>query len=367
MSGSSRIPSLDGLRTIAVMIVFLSHATLANFFPARFGVTVFFFLSGYIITTLMRAEFEGSGTVSFKRFYLRRIYRIFPPLYLVMALAAVLTWAGYLKNTVTWPGVTAQLLNMTNYYALYGSSFEFLRGTRVLWSLAVEEHFYLFFPLLFLGLAKRMSYEKLAVVLAVLCAVVLLWRCYLYYGLGVDTNWAFIATDTRIDSILYGCILAIWFNPAVDKPLLTSRAAEIGVLIIAVAALIFSVSYQKPEFELTLMFTLQGLALFPVVAFAIRYPDWPVFRWLNWKPIVGLGLISYTFYLCHVIALLLTAQMTDNFWLSKSLAFLLAVAFSVAMYRIVEMPLAKKRAALHRTANSAQQKPDREQPVRDIA
>ena len=367
MSSSSRIPSLDGLRTVAVMIVFLSHAELADFMPARFGVTIFFFLSGYIITTLMRAEFERSGTVSFKRFYLRRVYRIFPPLYIVLAIAALLTWAGLLKNAVTWPGAMAQLFHFTNYYALLVNGFEFFRGTRLLWSLAVEEHFYLFFPLLFLGLIRRMHYERLAMVLAALCGVVLIWRCYLFFGLGVNSNWAFLATDARIDSILYGCIMAIWFNPVRDKPLVSSRAVEVIILILSVCVLIFTVSYKEPGFQKTLMFSLQGLALFPLFAFAIRHPDWLVFRWLNWPPIAAMGLISYTFYLCHVIALLLAAQMTTVVWLSKLLGFLLALAFSIAMYRLVELPLGRKRASLNKAADVAPQKSDQELPIRDTA
>src|SRR5690242_16753148 len=82
--GGFDIPSLDGFRAAAVTLVFLSHAWTVKWLPGNFGVTVFFFLSGYLITTLLRREFEKSGRISFRAFYLRRALRILPPFYLVL-------------------------------------------------------------------------------------------------------------------------------------------------------------------------------------------------------------------------------------------------------------------------------------------
>ncbi|MBK6583475.1 MAG: acyltransferase [Gammaproteobacteria bacterium] len=78
------IASLDGIRALAVMLVFVAHAGFSHIVPGGFGVTIFFFLSGYLITTLMRVEQESTGRIRYKNFYLRRIYRIFPPLYVVL-------------------------------------------------------------------------------------------------------------------------------------------------------------------------------------------------------------------------------------------------------------------------------------------
>ncbi|MBX9895794.1 MAG: acyltransferase [Nitrosomonas sp.] len=78
------IPSLDGMRAVAAMLVFVSHAGWPHLIPGGFGVTIFFFLSGYLITTLLRREYESTGSISFKNFFLRRAYRIFPPLYIVL-------------------------------------------------------------------------------------------------------------------------------------------------------------------------------------------------------------------------------------------------------------------------------------------
>jgi peptidoglycan/LPS O-acetylase OafA/YrhL len=352
LSTAARIPSLDGFRAVAVLIVFMSHSELVDFLPARLGVTIFFFISGFIITSLMRSEFERSATVSFRRFYLRRLYRIFPPLYIVLAIAAVLTWVGLLKDTVTFAGAMAQVFHFTNYYALLNSRFEFFEGTALLWSLAVEEHFYLVFPLLFLSLARRINYSRLALVLACLCVIVLMWRCQLFFGLGVESRWAFLATDSRIDSILFGCIMGVWFNPVKDKTPDLSVLSKCFILLISILLLIFTVLYKDPGFQRTIMFTLQGLALFPIFHFAVMHPDWVVFRWLNWVPIAWLGLISYTFYLSHSIALHLAVHISDELWLKAALAFSLTVLFSGMLYRFIEKPLAKKRAALNRATDA---------------
>jgi peptidoglycan/LPS O-acetylase OafA/YrhL len=366
VSNSGRIPSLDGFRALSVLIVFAGHARfysmsleeMANFLsadvvffiPARFGVTIFFFISGYIITTLMRSEFERTGSVSFRNFYLRRVYRIFPPLYITLFVAALLTSFGVLKGTVSLPATMAQVFHLTNYYALLVDNDSFLQGTKLLWSLAVEEHFYLVFPLLFLVLSRSMPAAKVGWCLLVICLSVLAWRCYLYYGLNVRWfNWAFIATDCRIDSILYGCLLAVWHNPARDAPLIKQKWLSGTILIAAFGVIFFSIIYKDPAFQRTLMFTLQGVALLPIFACAIRNPDWLIFRWLNWAPIVYIGWISYTFYLCHSMALKIALHYTSNIWVGYVLAFLATVTFSALMYRIVETPLARKRAATHRS------------------
>jgi peptidoglycan/LPS O-acetylase OafA/YrhL len=85
--GGLHLPSLNGIRTVAFALVFLGHAGLNKIVPAAFGVTLFFFLSGYLITALLRLELEKTGTVSLKNFYLRRMLRILPPFYLVFACA----------------------------------------------------------------------------------------------------------------------------------------------------------------------------------------------------------------------------------------------------------------------------------------
>jgi len=146
---SRHIPSLDGIRAGSFLIVFSNHA-LASWIPGQLGVTVFFFLSGFLITTLLRAEYEKNGSVSLRHFWLRRALRILPPLYLVVLGSALLALAIYPPGTVHGPAVASQLLLYANYYD--GS--KGVPGTAVIWSLAVEEHFYLLFPLLYVAMQR---------------------------------------------------------------------------------------------------------------------------------------------------------------------------------------------------------------------
>src|SRR5947209_14639069 len=107
-ASSFSIPSLDGIRACAMLLVFAAHAGLNERVPGNFGVTVFFFLSGYLITTLMRVEFGRTGTISLRAFYLRRVLRIFPPMYLVLAGASLLTVTGLLEGSVRLDALVPQ-------------------------------------------------------------------------------------------------------------------------------------------------------------------------------------------------------------------------------------------------------------------
>lgn len=360
MSGSARIPTLDGLRGLFSIVVFLAHVKVgwfistfganANWYLGNLGVTIFFFISGYIVTTLLRLEYERNGNISLKNFFMRRIYRLLPPFYIVLAIDVALTAFGGLEGPLYWSGFLLQALHLSNYLEAFNPGENVLiNGTGVMWSLAVEEHFYLLFPLVFLPLIKRCSYLRVAQAMGALCVIVLLWRCYLNFGLDMHKGYFRIATDTRIDSILAGCALGMFANPAFDQPLFTSQRLRVMLLTLGVAVLIAAGFIDRPNFINTIMFSLQSLAFFAVVGYGIRYPHWWCFRWLNTAPLIGMGMVSYTFYLIHLPILKLLRQKTDLDTLGVTLAgFALALLFSVAMYYWVETPMTKLRKKLRR-------------------
>ena len=142
------IPSLNGLRAVSVLLVVSAHAGLSDLIPGGLGVTIFFFLSGYLITTLMLAENEQTGAISIRNFYARRILRLAPPLLITLAIAYSLTYLGFLQGRITLAALVSQLLYFANYYILFfdPNAQSMPGGTGILWSLAVEEHFYIFFP-----------------------------------------------------------------------------------------------------------------------------------------------------------------------------------------------------------------------------
>jgi peptidoglycan/LPS O-acetylase OafA/YrhL len=345
------IPSLDGLRGVAAMLVFVAHAGLQDTLPGGFGVTVFFFLSGYLITTLLRREYEQKRTLSFRKFYLRRLYRIFPPMYLVLLTLIALALLGVIRNDMSVGGVAAQFLQYTNYYLIFSPSEEAARivpYTAPYWSLAVEEHFYLLFPLALLFLLRRLDYRRTAAILLGVCTLILLWRCFLVMHWSLGNQYTYYATDTRLDSLLYGCIMGVWCNPALDREEKLPRGAWMALLLGGSALLLFTFVYRAPAFRETFRYTLQGIALFPIFFCAVRFPRWPLFSWLGWRVMRGLGLISYTFYLCHLAALRITHQYVDGNPLVKAVVGLAAaIAFASASYWFMERHLAALRKRLH--------------------
>jgi len=343
------IPSLDGIRGMSFLIVFVAHAGLKGIVPAHFGLTLFFFLSGYLITTLMRMEWERTGTVSIRQFYLRRVLRILPPFYLVLFVAMALTAAGWLGGFLTRTGIVWQASHLTNYYIIrYGWWDGMPPGTSVYWSLAVEEHFYLVFPLLFLLLRRRVStHRTMAMVLLGICAAILVWRLVLVFGLDASKERAYVATDTRIDSILLGCVLALWHNPVLDPKRITDRQLAWVWLPLGIASILVSLVVGHFWFEHTFRYTLQSAGLFPFFIAAVRWHDRLPFRAFSWWPLPQLGLLSYTLYLMHHTALFALHHNTT--WpapLRVAVAFVVILALAWIIYVWIERPCARARRRL---------------------
>ncbi len=345
------IASLDGIRAVAALIVFISHCGLEKLVPGGFGVTIFFFLSGFLITTLLRVEHEKHGKISLRNFYLRRVYRIAPPVYIVLLLLLTPFLHRNTDNHLTPLGMVAQFSQLTNYYLIANGPYSIIPGSAQIWSLAVEEHFYLIFPIVLIFALRYLSYRAIAIALGVVCIGVLAWRCIGVIIFGFGKDYTYMATECRIDSLLYGCIMAIALNPARDAEpqyLRSNSIAWMSILIASVTTLVFTLLYRDPVFRETLRYSLQGIALFPIFYCAVKYPQWWIFSWLNTRPMRAMGLISYTFYLAHVKALGVTARYLPAHTLTWALTgFAAAALFSIAMYWLVERRLAALRKKLH--------------------
>lgn len=338
------IPTLDGLRAVSFMIVFVAHAGFDHIVPGGFGVTVFFFLSGFLITTLMRMEFKKSQTVSFKGFYLRRVLRILPPFYVVLAVATVLAAVGVIDATggLEVSAVAAQFLHVANYWIIANGYDHQALGTGVYWSLAVEEHFYFLFPVLFLFLNKRgLSAKAQAGVFLGLCAAILAWRCWLVLGAHAPTDRTYLGSDTRFDSILFGAALAVFGNPMLDgKPTGSEKLWKFVLLPLGVGALLFALLYRDPNFRETARYTIQGLGLIPIFVVGISWPEFLPFRPLNTKVAAFLGVLSYSLYLTHhVIIFGLQKHLpTAGPAVILPVAFAIALALAYGIHRFVEKP-----------------------------
>jgi peptidoglycan/LPS O-acetylase OafA/YrhL len=342
------IPSLDGVRAISFLLVFLSHAGLDSIVPGGFGVTVFFFLSGFLITSLLRDEYARTGGVDLRRFYYRRMLRIWPPMYLTIGIIFLLCkFHVFDLPTPQCEPLIYQALHLANYYDMFGHGTP-MPGTGILWSLAVEEHFYLFWPAVFLYLHARYSRIRVSCMLAGTCAIVLIWRCSLVWVLQASEWRTYAATDTRIDSILFGCILALWRNPVLDGAWPVSRGKRLAMLIASATLLLSCFVIRNPAFRETLRYTLQGVALMPIFWLAVEDSRTPTFSWLNTPWIGFFGILTYSMYLSHFFLLEVIAISTPWHPLTVGVtAAVLTFLYAFAMHRCVERPLAVLRKQLH--------------------
>jgi peptidoglycan/LPS O-acetylase OafA/YrhL len=316
------------------------------------GVTIFFFLSGYLITTLMLAEGARSGNIGILSFYVRRIFRLAPPLIITLAIAYSLTYFGWLSGQITLEALTAQLLYFANYYIIFfdPNAQTMPAGTGIIWSLAIEEHFYIFFPLLmavFVGRAWRPS--RIGAVLIIACLTVLAWRIHLVRSPQFFSDRTYLASDTRVDSIIYGCLMAFLINPLrVARQYKKMSLAQWTLFSVGIGLLIFSLIYRDPVFRETFRYSIQGIALFPIFYFSIRFHENAPFRYLNSSWVARIGIYSYTIYLAHQIIIMALEQnvsvVRDYPLLIFPAALLISIAYAAVIDSFVDPYFRKLRS-----------------------
>jgi peptidoglycan/LPS O-acetylase OafA/YrhL len=274
-----RIPSLDGLRAISITLVILSHLVkwkhaslevLGSY--GALGVHVFFVLSGYLITSLLLREYERSSTISLRDFYIRRAFRIFPAAFVFLAVVTVLYW-----HQMRWYHVAAAVF----YVANMDISRPWIFGH--LWSLSIEEQFYLLWPFAM----KKWQGHKTAILLCVLVATPVFW-----VGLHAFKvhNGLLGSLPAYADQLAVGCLLAIF------APRLPKVRGSVALGMVAVAALIPwfpATSAGRTIFMLFVLQPLLNVCLAGLVLHVIQVP----YRALNWLPVAWLGRISYSLYL----------------------------------------------------------------------
>lgn len=331
---SGAVPALDGLRALAVGVVMAAHSGLERIVPGGFGVTLFFFISGFLITTLMLREWREAGRVRIAAFYARRALRLYPPL-LVYLLAVVAAQVA-LARPVDLLGLFGALFYGGNYLAALAPERIHAFGTH-LWSLAVEEHFYLLYPLVFAALARARAPMA---ILAACCALALGLRCVEALA-GARDDYLFFATEARFDSILYGALLAFAAASPAMRPRLAALAHPAAIAT-ALALILASLLIRDPFFRVTLRYSLQGVALatlFAGLLFAAP-TAWPR-RLLDARPARWIGALSYTLYLWHAAIFALAAALLPQAprVVVVGAGWLGALAVAASLYRTVETPL----------------------------
>lgn len=342
------IPSLDGLRAISVALVFFSHGGLENVIPGGLGVTIFFVLSGFLITTLMREEYAARTSISFRAFYLRRFLRLMPPLAIITCIAVALSLTSALGSPFTLTGLLSVLFYFSNYFRIVHGPIGLPPGLGVTWSLAIEEHYYLLYPPLALALLKFGRPMFSAMTLALLCGLILAWRCWLKLH-GATEDHLSMGTDTRVDAILIGCLLAMVRNPWLDPLPAANRTRDLSIASVCLGLLLATVLWRSEFFRLTFRYTLQCLAIAGLLYLAVARPQVMPFRWLNTRPLVYLGAVSYTVYLSHYLVLTWAQTHVSVLGRVGVVAATAVVTLGIAslMRKWVEEPCAALRRRLH--------------------
>jgi peptidoglycan/LPS O-acetylase OafA/YrhL len=289
-----RIPSLDGLRAISILMVLYGHAVGTDGFPVRYrslglaeaGVRVFFIISGFLITKLLLTELDASGRISLKAFYRRRILRIFPAFYIYWLVMLLLTVGGLL--TIAWKDFA--------YAATYTINYVMNRPWYLghLWSLAVEEQFYALWPLTLVLLGRRRGFWVAG---SVLLIVPLLRVAQLHlipsHQQGITEEFHTIA-----DCIATGCLLAglagwAWSHERYRR-FLGSRQFWLAPCTIALALVLGT----HPQVKWLIGIPMFNLAIALCIDRWTRFSNADIVgKFLNWRPLAFIGVLSYSLYL----------------------------------------------------------------------
>ena len=385
---SRYIPALDGLRTLAVVAVVLYHLNLTWAQGGLLGVTIFFVLSGYLITRLLINEIAKTGRIDLKSFWIRRIRRLFPAVVTVVVVTCALcTVFNHVMLTKMRPDILPSLLFFNNWWQILHnvSYFNALGDPSPLthfWSLAIEEQFYLIWPPLLLAMVSmhmsKPNTRRVVLGLAAVSAVAMM----VLYNPATDPSRVYYGTDTRVFSLLLGAWMA--FIPdrdlaparlvrhlgldrlagadkhdksknntaeaATTKPSELARfwssPASIDLLgvvgLVGLAAMV-ALTNGYTAFQYRGGTLLCSILTLMVIAACVQ-PQGMVARALAAKPLVWIGKRSYSIYLWHYPLLLLmnpVANINDTPWWHYILQVLLVVAAAECSYRFIETPFRK--------------------------
>ena len=347
------LPGLDGIRAISVAAVLLYHADLP-WMPGGFlGVEVFFVISGYLITLILTEEHSRSSTISLRNFWTRRARRLLPALYTLLAVVSVIVLLFYREEAANLAAqVWSALFYVTNWYFIISEQSYFALVERPpvfqhLWSLAIEEQFYLVWPLALLGLLKLFGNRRRAMALVIFggAALSLIWMSILFEP-GMDPSRAYYGTDTRASGLLMGAALALLWRPSQSwkvDPQLKQRGLDLlGVGALVVIAVVFLRMQEFDRFLYNGGFAVVSISTLLVIMTAV-HPGTLLNRFVLAQPIlVWIGVRSYSLYLWHWPIFVFTRPGIDQpLGLYPTLILRLALTVIAAdlSYRFIEVPI----------------------------
>lgn len=341
------IPELDGLRALAVGAVLLDH-TMPRYFPGGFiGVDIFFVLSGYLITTILIREFEHEGSIHVKSFYVRRALRLVPALFALLAVyvAAVIVYSRVIADDRFVREHLVAVLSSALYLMNWTQAFDIGTGGYLvhMWSLGVEEQFYLLWPLTLLAILRYSDRASAWKGVLVLILLVTAWRTLLVFR-GASLNHIYGGFDTRVDTLLLGCLLAL--APLARWQTLASRFWAAAALILV--AMSMSISWTSRLVQV-LGFPVIALCAASLMAAAMSgSPRDLLRRFLRWAPLNYCGKVSYGFYLWHYPIAVVVAMYLGGTFFGQLERMVVTAAITLLIaslsYRILELPVLRLRS-----------------------
>ena len=347
------IKGLDGIRAIAVIMVLAYHLKLALFKSGFLGVTVFFVLSGYLITGILISEVEEEGTIDLKNFWLRRIRRLVPA---VMSMAVVIIFVSAVVNRIIFTkgckDFLASVLGFNNWWQIF-NKVSYFEAAGVpspfthCWSLAIETQFYLIYPLILLGIYKlvksrgegRAKRGLLFAGVTLLLALISVILMIVLFDPQQDASRVYYGTDTRAFSLLFGALLAIlWEYRMVPRRLSASVNMVLGsvsfaVLLVMTIAINGSSNfwYRGGQFLGTILTVLMVYAVSGRKTWLSRFLSNPVLKWIGDR--------SYSIYLWHYPIILLISKGIKASWWITLIEIVLSVVLAELSYRFIETPI----------------------------
>jgi peptidoglycan/LPS O-acetylase OafA/YrhL len=342
----SYMPSFDGMRGLAILLV-VGHHSGTPFFQGGFvGVDVFFTLSGFLITALLIKEFDANGRINFKYFYVRRALRLLPAL-IVMLIAFDVYALFALPADIARSFFEDSLLSLaylTNWAYASGRTYLFFAHT---WSLAIEEQFYLLFPALLTCLLSRLSRRGVIMAVVALAVASCLWGLVL---LATNVFWArvYAGLDTRLWELLIGCIIALVLSsdPLLDHLKSFIAGARLWAHMLAAGAcvtlvtLTVAVSSSDPATSY-LALSLSTLSTGILILYVVTVDQSLFKRAVEWRSLVFIGKISYGLYLWHAMIYSILGRGSPLHLMASTVLTLL---ISVVSYRWVEMPMLRLKS-----------------------
>ncbi|MFT4262322.1 MAG: acyltransferase [Nocardioides sp.] len=341
LNRGGRFAHVDALRAVAVMLVVVAHAGLDGVVPGGSGVTIFFAISGFVITWVTLRERDRTGGFAPAGFYARRFWKLAPPL-LVAVVVPTLVYA--VGHAVDWPAVASQVFFVYNWAHLaIDGHIAVLPGSNVVWSLAIEEQFYICFALVWWAAVRwRHAVPGLAA-LSVAAVLVSTGLRFAYSdGTAATADRIYYGTDTRIDGIALGILLALAIRGG-----RTAWAGRTWVLVAAGAAFLVSLGVRDALFRDTVRYTVQSVCACLVIAygFATRPTD-AVARLFHAVcgsgPAQLLGRASYSIYLCHygIISVIPSAWPLA---VRVPIGVVAGTGVGIGLYLLVEVPVSTWR------------------------